>query len=220
VTTTIPSRLGSSLPKLHVVSDSSPVTYDPDDVRQCREELWRRIPFVHRRPPAILVERIRDARLLTQINGWGFGSPCLLMCGPTGIGKSTAAALAVIRLMAKGREADCRKWCKVRWYGANELMKSAREWPLGKGECPDLRVASSCDLLVLDDLGNEVEWQSTIFDLLQRRYELGATNIVTSGLNAQQLVARYGEAILRRLVQRNGKMGLVVDCHPLPKGQS
>lgn len=194
---------------LAVASESE---IDVDLVRRAREDVWRRLPKVHRANQADLAARVRDARLLGPARAWTWGSPCLLMSGPTESGKSSAAALVVLRAIAKGREADAPLWRGIRWYGANELMRHAREWSLGAGECPEVRQASTCGLLILDDLGNEQEWQTTTFDLLQARYERGLPNIVTTGLRPAQLIERYGDAVLRRIIQRNGKMGTLVDC--------
>jgi hypothetical protein len=188
------------------------VGLDVDEVRRARENLWLRIPKVHRVPPVELDRRVNDRRIAQAVNGWDFGSPCVLICGPTESGKSSAAAMMVIRLMVKGRESDWCKWRTIKWFGASELMSSAREWSLGSGDCPTVRAASNCQILVLDDLGNEQEWQTTMFDLLQRRYERCLTNIVTTGLRPADLVKRYGDAILRRLVQRDGKNGIIVNC--------
>lgn len=212
----VPIRISVPLPPppsgTRTATDIPPERFDPDTVRRARENLWLRLPKVHRAPPAALEARVRDARLLASIAGWDFGSPCVLMCGPTESGKSSAAALAIIRTMVRGRESNHEAWKGVHWFGANELTTAAREWPLGSGDCPTIRKAASCRVLVLDDLGNEQEWQTTMFDLLQRRYERCLTNIVTTGLSPSALLLRYGDAIMRRLVQRNGETGTIVNC--------
>jgi hypothetical protein len=208
-----PRRLGNLVAldgMRHDAAELQPV--DLDRVRQARQTLWSRIPLVHRTKLLELTGRVRDPRLLAPAQAWTWGSPCLLMCGPTAVGKSSAAALVALRLMAKGCESEWPRWNGIRWYGANQLVKAAREWPLGDGDCPDLRAASACELLILDDLGNEQDWQTTMFDLLQARYERGRLNIVTSGLQLELLLKRYGDAVLRRLVERDGKMGSIVDC--------
>lgn len=192
-------------------------SFEPDQmlavtIRQARRNLLDKIPSTYRAKMPELIGRIRDARLLAQAQAWTWGSPCLLMCGPTAVGKSSAAALVALRLMAKGRESEWENWRSVQWYGANRLTSSVREWSLGNGCCPDLQSASSCKLLILDDLGNEQDWQTTIFGLVQARYERGLVNIVTSGLQLELLLKRYGEAIFRRLLERNGNMGTIVDC--------
>jgi hypothetical protein len=187
---------------------------DVDQVRRARETLWLRIPPVHRARQSELARR--SGAFLSAALAWDWGSPCLLMSAPTDAGKSSAAALVLLRLMAKGREADWRLWRGIRWFGANELMGAAREWPLGNGACPEVRAASTCGLLVLDDLGNEQEWQTTMFDLLQARYERQLPNIVTTGMRPSELLARYGDAILRRLAQRDGKLGTIVDLRGEP----
>jgi hypothetical protein len=185
---------------------------DPDDVRKAREHLWFQIPKFCRRPQAELVGRIKDKRILDAANSWDWESPNLVISAPLDFAKTSAAALILLKLMSKGREREYRKWRRIRWYGMSQLMNASRTWPLGSGECPDIRAASNCELLVLDDVGNETEWQSTTFDFLQSRYERGLSNIITTGLRLTELRARYGDSIVKRMAKVDGKLGLIVNC--------
>lgn len=190
--------------------------FDIDDVRRAREDLWRRIPKAYRVKPSEAVTWFKPAseRILDAAIAWDWSSPCLLICSPTDFGKSLAVAMIAIRLMRRGREGDWRRWRGVRWVGVPELMTAARSWPLGSGECPEVRIAATCELAILDDLGNETDHASTLFDVTQSRYQRGLKTITTSGLSPRELVARYGECILRRLVQRDGKLGTIIDLFP------
>lgn len=207
-----PVSLGNvvSLDVFQRYDDAMPT--DKDQISAARRLLWSRLPKVHRVAKAELERRVSNASLLAHSRAWTWGSPCLVSCGPTAVGKSSAAALVVLRLMSRGLESDWRRWKGIRWFGASQLVNAAREWALGDSECPDIRAASNCELLILDDLGNEQDWQSTMFDLLHARYERGLSNIVTTGLRRDGLMKRYGEAILRRMLERDGKMGTIVDC--------
>jgi hypothetical protein len=193
--------------------DTEEPEFDVDDVRRAREDLWRRIPKAYRVKPSESATWFKPASkpILDAAMAWDWSSPCLLICAPTDYGKSVAAAIVAIRLMRRGREADWKRWRGIRWVGIPELMTAARSWPLGSGECPEVRVASTCELAILDDLGNETDHASTLFDVTQSRYQRGLKTITTTGLAPRALVARYGECILRRLIQRDGKLGTIID---------
>ena len=208
--------VGNQIRKLRLVQSEDENEEPPDasEVADARRSLWLQIPEFCRKSPEVLFARAKDRRLVDAALAWDWGSPCLAMCGPTYCAKTSVAAAIVIRLMARGRDGEFRKWKKIKWFCTSTITNAARAWPIGHGECPEVRAASRCDLLVLDDLGNEADWQSTIFDILQHRYQCELPLITTSGLGVEQLIAKYGDAIIRRLVQRDGKMGTVVDCWP------
>jgi DNA replication protein DnaC len=67
-------------------------------------------------------------------------------------------------------------------------------------------------LLILDDLGNEEPWQTVLFEVVQYRYRIQLPNIITTGLSGPELPRRYGDGITRRLVNRDGQLGTIVDC--------
>lgn len=207
-------RIGRCVDRLRIAPSHSEETeeIDPVAVAEARRALWLQIPKFCRVKPSELMSRIHDRGIADAVSKWDWGSPCLAILAPTNYAKTSGVASILLRLMQRGREAEYRRWKRIRWFSVSDLTNAARAWPLGSGECPEVRLASRCDLLVLDDLGNETDWQSTIFDVLQYRYERGFDLITTSGMSTAQLLARYGDAILRRLVQRNGKMGTIVDC--------
>jgi hypothetical protein len=200
-----------------VVADDEPGP-DVDLVRRAREDLWRRLPACFRRKPSEIASWFdpKARAILDAAMAWDWGSPSLLICAPTDWAKSAAAALVAIRLMARGRESEHERWRGIHWQGVPELMGAARQWPLGAGECPEVRRVSRCKLAILDDLGNEHDHGSTLFEVTQARYQRELPNIVTTGLSPRQLVDRYGECILRRLVQRHGQMGTIIDLTGAP----
>jgi DNA replication protein DnaC len=135
----------------------------------------------------------------------------VLLMGPTGVGKSTAAALALRRqIRARIRT---KKPVEVSWYYARALAHSARYYPLGEGEPPDIEKARTRRLLVLDDLGLERD-HGEIVDVLHARYEQGFPTWTTTGLNYEQLNDRYGEALVRRLTDGLGDDGISVNAFP------
>jgi hypothetical protein len=63
----------------------------------------------------------------------------------------------------------------------------------------------SAPLLLLDDVGQEVEFGSPVVaHAIQYRYDRVKPILATSGLTVEQLVSRYGAGVGRRLVETAG----------------
>lgn len=118
-----------------------------------------------------------------------------VLSGPTGVGKSTAAAVALRSVLATGWGGS------IGWHTARELAHAARAWPLGEGEAPLLRRARHVGILVVDDLGLERD-PAELIDVVHARYEASAPTWVTTGLSLAALETRYGDAVVRRLTER------------------
>ena len=123
----------------------------------------------------------------------------LVFSGNTGVGKSLSAALVIRSREIRGGY----------WVQARELSESARQWPLGKGENPDITRAKEALIMVLDDLGLERD-HGCLLDVLERRYSRGLPTITTTGLGVGELVERYGDAFVRRLKECAGLRGAIV----------
>jgi DNA replication protein DnaC len=145
-----------------------------------------------------------------------------LLLGPTGIGKSAAAGLALRRAFVGGRvsvgglaleRGGLRSLPAALWQYARALAHAARMHPLGQGECEAITNARGASLLILDDLGLERD-PAEIVDVVHERYERNRPTWTTSGLTLPQLTERYGEAFVRRLGQVGGRPALVVNAFP------
>jgi hypothetical protein len=145
-----------------------------------------------------------------------------LLLGPTGCGKSSAAAWAVQRWRAwcrrEARAAaerdllplDAYDTQRLAWLDAIEATDSERRYRLGTGDPEELAEAYRADWLVLDDVG--LSTSATLVQLvLARRYQACLPTIVTSGLTAAQLATHIGAASVRRIVEHEGKPGVFVD---------
>lgn len=146
-----------------------------------------------------------DRRIMSAIRQW---SPCILILGPTGIGKTSA--MRWLQLEHRGT-----------WFSARELAACERRHSLGDGEPPDLARACSPDLLYLDDLGTEDGRDiSVLKDVVDRRYSKGYPTVVNTGLTKGMLSERYEAPTVRRLLEQHVRRKdgsewpvLVVDCH-------
>lgn len=182
----------------------------PDNLRSQRAELELR---THRRIRAV-------------VEGWGFDGPNLLLLGPTGAGKTSGAALLVRLLiedavrapqtftgLARKHWRGCTSTVELagltRWQGCRDLSAAVREHPLGAGAPDAIARCQNARLLVLDDVG-ATDDPSALERVLNARYERGWPTVTTSGLSTRELAATFGDALVRRMLQRRGRDGLVV----------
>lgn len=152
-----------------------------------------------------------------------------LVCGPTGVGK-TAAGVAVVRRICAEPYAQ---WAIDRefedplrrrtnaivchWARAQDLPNSRLHAALGNGEAEEVESAKDCDFLVLDELAWESKRASAddvILEVIAARYDSGKPTYATTGLKLEQFTERYGDAVIRKLIQAGGKPGKVLDLWP------
>lgn len=164
----------------------------------------------------------------------------LLLLGPTGIGK-TVALIAIVKRHIYAREhaylskpatddehLDRGVWSAGRsythpremWVRAFDLPNARLQHGLGEGEAELVDSAKNTRLLVLDDMG----WESrragaddVVSEIIGSRYDAGRVTLVTSGQRLEAFTERYGDAVVRRIVECNGKAGRVIDAWPKDK---
>lgn len=135
-----------------------------------------------------------------------------LLLGPSASGKTLSASVALRRL-AKGAlasDAGSDWFARVRWVTAHKLVKAAREWPLGSGECLLTSRCREATLLVIDEVGFEPP-NEVLFDVVDHRYSHRLPTVVTSGLTLDEFIKRNGDAMRRRLSGRDA--GRLVDAY-------
>jgi hypothetical protein len=132
--------------------------------------------------------------------------------GPSGVGKSSAAAYAVQRWRAKvGPSTSMRE--RVFWLDALEATDAEKRYRLGTGDPEQLSDAYTAEWLVLDDIGTTTS--ATLIQLvLARRYQAGLPTIATTGLTRDVFTQHIGAATARRVLEFGGRKGVFVDCHP------
>lgn len=194
----------------------------PDLERQAEEARAERVTvatsiretlpaFVRQGHPANLETRIGSPGLLAfarSVPGVSW-----LILGPTGAGKTVAAALAFRRLLAAGVADPGVPWfmaAGASWYDASELARARRGWPLGQGDPPEHERAARASILFLDDLGQERLDDGSVRDVLNARYESERPTVVTTGLRMSELVTRYDAQLVRRILQG----GTILDVFP------
>jgi len=165
-----------------------------------------------------------DPRLVEFHESWGWSDAGALLLGDTGAGKSTACWRLIRRLCdqadhiaAEGGSVRAVGQCNaIRWQSAAALADEARrEWT-----CAALGKSKSATLLIFDDLGWDRGKDRTgaVEIVLAHRYDRGLPTIATSALPLAELQSCYDAQLIRRIVERRGMRGFVVDLWAKPRG--
>jgi DNA replication protein DnaC len=151
----------------------------------------------------------------------------LLLLGPSGCGKTTTAQAIVQRLgdqiiqSATADEGEGRFRARSLgcldsfvWTTGNDIVHAYRDSKLGSE--PELLVsAKAASFLVIDDVGLE-PFDNILFHVIDSRYSHCLPSIVTTGLTTEGFIARYGEALDRRLTEKG--IGAPIEIPPKKKG--
>lgn len=205
--------------ELEAEADRERVRTDRDEAmrgfRQRSSEAWQKVPELFRdeRVPDLL-GHIKSSKLRHKVNSAVTISAVLI--GPSGCGKSVAAAILVRRALAEFVQSEGKRFAQatdIEWISASELAMAERRHPLGDGAPMTLNRASSCGLLVLDDIGHEASGES-LFPVIDARYTRKLPTIATSGLPRLALTKHLSAAGVRRLNEQHaGFPVLLVDAH-------
>jgi hypothetical protein len=163
---------------------------------------WARLdaPELPRRvcPVGASGEPVRLSAVVDAVRAWG--GPAVLFAGPSGTGK-TSLAIALIRdvpgAMVVTASALERANIETRAGTTSELVARAC-----RARC-----------LLIDDLGQDKTTSfSAVEGVINHRHNTEAPTWVTTGLSAEQVEARYGAGVRRRLNER--RVSLVIKFAP------
>lgn len=154
---------------------------------------------------AAIESRRIEPKLLRALKA--YQTPCALFLGPTGCGKTSAAAWII-----------AAHACYV--VRSRDLATASRRHGLGDGYPPEVERARERGLCVIDDVGAEGSDVAPLQDILDHRYWRGYPTIVTTGLTDMGLRGHLGAAHYRRIVDQHVLRNdgsefpvLIVDCH-------
>ncbi len=125
-----------------------------------------------------------------------------VLAGPTGSGKSLAAAQALRRLTLE--RPDLCPW--VRWVRADRMSRLL----CSRETAAEVDALKSSLILVIDELGYE-RFPELALEILGERHDRSLVTVVTTGMTPAELQTRYGDATVRRVVEIG--QGRVVDAH-------
>ncbi|HWA29151.1 MAG TPA: ATP-binding protein [Lacunisphaera sp.] len=181
-----------------------------------------RLPdFVRSAPRAELERRIHHPHILAAARGWAWGAGNVLFSGPTGLGKTTAAAMlfrAVLGRAVVSGGADWDKAQSLRWTNALELVGARRQQRMGAGEAGLITEACHARLLVIDELGWEKD-PAEVSEVLSVRQQRQWPTVITTGLSIAELNDHYGAAVLRRMLESGGRKPVIVEAFPVAKAR-
>ena len=127
-------------------------------------------------------------------------SPSLLLSGRTGTGK-THVSLAI------AKKAAIRGFDVIYGPAQNLFHQLEREHfgktPNGKNSDDSMEVMTSCDLLIMDDLGAEFIgpfYISCLYNIINARMLDGLPTIISTNLDQSGFYERYGEQITSRVI--------------------
>ncbi len=127
------------------------------------------------------------------------------LIGDTAVGKTS---LAVAMLDAWVRQ-DPETRHGARFVEAYTLAGARARHPLGQGEAPQVAEVMRVPMLVIDDLGSEVDDRRNVLaDVIFHRHNEELPTWITTGWSAEQLVGRYGSQVIRRLVEHGKRLTL------------
>lgn len=125
------------------------------------------------------------------------GAKWIVLRGSAGTGK-TSLAVAMLQAWTRANTVG-----DAAFIAAPKLAMARIQHHAGDGEPALVERAMRARLLVLDDLGSERDQRtSAVPDVVFERHAEGRATWITTGLTDEQLEARYGEGIARRVLER------------------
>lgn len=122
----------------------------------------------------------------------------MMLVGDTSAGKTSLAVAMLVAWVRQDPDARAAARFAESWW----LAGAAARHPLGQGEAPDITAAKRAPLLVIDDLGSEIDdRRGVIAEVVFQRHNKTLPMWVTTGFDTDYLVGRYGSQVVRRIIE-------------------
>jgi DNA replication protein DnaC len=117
-----------------------------------------------------------------------------VLTGPAGRGKTTLAVAMAVEIATRRNVVP---------YFASAIELATARGKESLGHEPELvECAMGADLCVIDDLGaDKLTPQSAVVDVIHARHARMRPTIVTTGFGVEEIAARYGDGIARRVFE-------------------
>ncbi len=150
--------------------------------------------------PRDVMKRVSEA-CRRYAENFSSGSPNLLFQGGTGLGKTFLSA-CVARVVAGRGFSVCYDTAGAALENY-ERAKFSRDTAEGEAAALRIRRMESCELMILDDLGTEMNTpmaQSALYTLLNGRLVNGKKTVISTNLDNGELARRYTPQIVSRIL--------------------
>lgn len=149
-------------------------------------------PLIGEKQRVVMEKNFQDCvKFAESFNGSGYG---LLMLGGTGLGKTHLSLAAANDVIKKGYS--------VIYNSTPELMRQLDKEFFGRSDTDTMQLITTCDLLILDDLGAETKsdrYISMLYEIVNSRLNRHIPMIVNSNLAVDEIKNRYLDRIWSRL---------------------
>lgn len=154
----------------------------------------------------LFFKEIPRSRAAEAADSWWYGMrserPLLALLGPTGLGKTTAAAWAAFCAAREypwnSQAGGGGAWEPIVWLAAADLALLQSWFDDGKRQYEE---ALRAWLLVVDDAGHEKERPAiaALTDLLMRRIDSKRSTVLTTNLRGREFSGRYSVPVVDRM---------------------
>lgn len=146
-------------------------------------------------------QRMRTEKLYSYARNFSTDSKNLLFIGSPGTGKTFLSSAIANEVAKKNYNVIYLTACEL-----NQILVNYHTAPLYKKQTV-FDVLSSCDLLVIDDLGTEPIFKNVtveyLLSIISERDANRKPYVISTNLSLEKLLQRYGERIFSRLKSKN-----------------
>ena len=143
---------------------------------------------------------MRNLALLREYaENFSVQSDSLIFCGATGLGKTHLSTALARRVIERGF--DVYYTTALQMFADFEHARFGTD--MGMESVVSLDRYTSCELLILDDLGTEVSNQFTnscLYMVLNERINKGLPTVISTNLTGKEIKARYTDRIASRIL--------------------